>query len=652
MTHALVVGPERSDVDQLVAALRDEDVLVDRSTDAPSALATFEDLEPDLVLSLDALPEWSGLRLLRHVNRRGGDIPTFLLLDGDEKAAGGNERGARDGEGGGNEGEGNGGGGHENEGSAGGGNEREGNAGDGRDGEETTGTRNDRASRSARAQMAGITTVDLEAMGPRHVVELVLDAAFEEAVDTHRDRRRLLAIATAQILRDAMSTLSRATNYRDSSELLKDRVIATTREVIWDALCSNLVDIPGYAVVWVARFDAEAARLVPQEAAGMDPDGLRQRDIEEYVRDAEGDLRAGEVVIREDHDHTEAIIPLPAAEDIHGTVHVYRRGRGFPSVERDRLVDLGRTVGTFLSALERIREVSEDEPGPEGAAEPGGAVEPEEEAPTEEVPEEAPEEEAAEEKVPEEEAAEEPEEPGEEGVEPEEGGPPAAEEREGDGPESAAPAPAETGLSPLEAYSETIAHELRNHVNVAQAFLDLGMDQGDGDNFARVDEALDRIERVTDEAAAVAGGPVDPAQMASGSLQTDAHLAWERVEAEPAQLTVETDLSFRADHDQIGLLLENLFRNAVEHVGQDVSIRVGPLSGDREGFYVEDDGPGIPEADRERLFEWGESGGDSEGGIGLAIVHRIATNHGWAVSITDGEMGGARFELEGVDVLE
>ncbi|MFB6095432.1 MAG: sensor histidine kinase, partial [Halodesulfurarchaeum sp.] len=225
-------------------------------------------------------------------------------------------------------------------------------------------------------------------------------------------------------------------------------------------------------------------------------------------------------------------------------------------------------------------------------------------------------------------------------------------ESPGEEPETAPSGPTEVGLTPLEAYSETIAHELRNHVNVAQAFLDLGMDQGDGDNFGRVDEALDRIERVTDEAAAVAGGRVDPGQMDSGTLQTDSHLAWERVEAEAAQLTVEEDLSFRADHDQIGLLIENLFRNAVEHVGEDVELRVGPLSGDHVGFFVEDDGPGIPEADRERLFEWGESGGGSEGGIGLAIVERIATNHGWEVSITDGEMGGARFEFEGIDVIE
>ncbi|MFB6154126.1 MAG: hypothetical protein ABEJ27_07735 [Halodesulfurarchaeum sp.] len=321
MTHALVVGPEGPELDQLVGALRDEDVLVDRSGDAPSALARFEDLEPDVVLSLDSLPDWSGLRLLRHVNRRSADFPTFLLLDGD---------GAEPGDG------------------------------------------DERGSRTARAQMTGITTVDFEAVGPAQVVEMVLDAMFEEEVDTHRDRRRHLAVATAKILREAMGTLSRATNYRDSSDLLKERVIATTREVIWDALSSNLLAVPGYSVVWVARYDPDGDQLVPQDAAGIDSDGLRQRQMDEYVDDIQADLRAGEVVIRENHDHTEAIVPLPADDGIHGTVHVYRRGRGFPSVERDRLGDIGRTVGTFLSALERIRKVSETQAGTESEAGPEG----------------------------------------------------------------------------------------------------------------------------------------------------------------------------------------------------------------------------------------------------------------------------------------
>jgi nitrogen fixation/metabolism regulation signal transduction histidine kinase len=73
-----------------------------------------------------------------------------------------------------------------------------------------------------------------------------------------------------------------------------------------------------------------------------------------------------------------------------------------------------------------------------------------------------------------------------------------------------------------------------------------------------------------------------------------------------------------------------------------VTIRVGTFS---EGFYVADDGPGIPADDRETVFEQGYTTADEGTGLGLAIVDRIADGHGWEVTVTDSETGGARFEV-------
>jgi signal transduction histidine kinase len=63
------------------------------------------------------------------------------------------------------------------------------------------------------------------------------------------------------------------------------------------------------------------------------------------------------------------------------------------------------------------------------------------------------------------------------------------------------------------------------------------------------------------------------------------------------------------------------------------------------GFAVEDDGPGIPEAERDDVFERGFTTAEDGTGFGLAIVERIADAHGWSVSVTDGRDGGARFEF-------
>ncbi|QOS11568.1 histidine kinase [Haloferax gibbonsii] len=76
-----------------------------------------------------------------------------------------------------------------------------------------------------------------------------------------------------------------------------------------------------------------------------------------------------------------------------------------------------------------------------------------------------------------------------------------------------------------------------------------------------------------------------------------------------------------------------------------VNVRVGPLE---DGFFVEDDGPGIPPEERERIFESGYSTDSRGTGLGLAIVSGVADAHGWEVAATDGENGGARFEFRNV----
>jgi signal transduction histidine kinase len=63
---------------------------------------------------------------------------------------------------------------------------------------------------------------------------------------------------------------------------------------------------------------------------------------------------------------------------------------------------------------------------------------------------------------------------------------------------------------------------------------------------------------------------------------------------------------------------------------------------------VADAGPGIPEGDRDSVFEAGHSTGGGTG-FGLAIVERIAEAHGWRVSVGESEAGGARFEFTGVE---
>jgi signal transduction histidine kinase len=94
-------------------------------------------------------------------------------------------------------------------------------------------------------------------------------------------------------------------------------------------------------------------------------------------------------------------------------------------------------------------------------------------------------------------------------------------------------------------------------------------------------------------------------------------------------------------------LFENVVRNAVEHGGPDVTVRVGALP-DENGFYVEDDG--VPLEDREALVASGPATGRHRG-LGLRIVTQVVEAHGWSIHLTGSNGGGARFELSGVEFV-
>jgi signal transduction histidine kinase len=144
--------------------------------------------------------------------------------------------------------------------------------------------------------------------------------------------------------------------------------------------------------------------------------------------------------------------------------------------------------------------------------------------------------------------------------------------------------------------------------------------------LARNRDAVDREE------------PVDVAAAATA--------AWNHVETGAATLDVGTDLTVEADRSRLQQLFENLFGNAIEHGGEEVTVTVDDLP-DGRGFYVADDGPGIPADDRDRLFEFGYSTAPEGTGIGLFVVAEIARAHGWEVVATDRDGGGARIEISG-----
>jgi signal transduction histidine kinase len=134
--------------------------------------------------------------------------------------------------------------------------------------------------------------------------------------------------------------------------------------------------------------------------------------------------------------------------------------------------------------------------------------------------------------------------------------------------------------------------------------------------------------------------------MESVSLAELPNNCWQNVETGDATLQTKANRTIRADPNRLAQLFENLMRNAVEHTSQDVTVTIGELD---DGFYVEDDGSGIPEDSRDDAFEAEYTTADEGTGFGLSIVKEVADAHGWDITITEGSEGGARFEITNVD---
>ncbi|WP_336336779.1 PAS domain S-box protein [Haloarcula brevis] len=247
----------------------------------------------------------------------------------------------------------------------------------------------------------------------------------------------------------------------------------------------------------------------------------------------------------------------------------------------------------------------------------------------------------------------------------------------------------------LAEFASVVSHDLRGPLGVAQGRLQLARSTDDESHLEQMATALERMERIIDDVLLLARQGRDIGETDPVSLREAVEDAWEMVSRGGRDGTLafadldERDVTIIADRPRLLQLLENLLRNSVAHGstssrtgaddsgsergspepqqaqtdidhgstssqtkpadaadGEGVTVTVGTTEG---GFYVADDGPGLPEVDREALFEPGYSTADDGSGFGLAIVDRIAEAHGWSVDVGESDDGGARFEITGVE---
>jgi signal transduction histidine kinase len=212
----------------------------------------------------------------------------------------------------------------------------------------------------------------------------------------------------------------------------------------------------------------------------------------------------------------------------------------------------------------------------------------------------------------------------------------------------------------LDQFTGAVSHDLRNPLMVALARLDMIRDAAPEEHVETMERNLERMEEMIDDLLTLARIDQHTKEFERVRLAGTARDAWEHADVADCEFesSIPESATVEADRSRLLQIFENLFRNAADHNDVPLTVRVGMLSdndsdidgGQRTGFFIEDNGTGIPDEQRDKIFDRGHTTSAEGTGFGLSIVRDIVTEHGWDIRVTDGADGGARFEITGVDI--
>jgi PAS domain S-box-containing protein len=209
----------------------------------------------------------------------------------------------------------------------------------------------------------------------------------------------------------------------------------------------------------------------------------------------------------------------------------------------------------------------------------------------------------------------------------------------------------------LEQFAGVVSHDLRNPLTVIFGRVEFMSDDVSPDMEDHVDaieRSATRMQDIIDELLALSRAGQEVDQFEAVSLASVAEDSWDTVQSDGVDLDlrVPNRATVPGNPDRLRQVFENLFRNAREHNNSPLTVRVGVLDeapddddGELAGFFVEDDGQGIPEDERDEIFDHGYTTNRDGTGFGLSIVDEVVDAHGWSVSVCTGDSGGARFEI-------
>lgn len=216
----------------------------------------------------------------------------------------------------------------------------------------------------------------------------------------------------------------------------------------------------------------------------------------------------------------------------------------------------------------------------------------------------------------------------------------------------------EVGERIQRAFVADASHELRSPIATLSASLEIAKDEPSVESWAEMSSVMslevERMKRLVDDLLLLA--KADDNGLRSHEDQVDLD---DVVDQEVRRLRSATATEVTAsiepvrvigDHQRLSQAVRNVVENAAQACRGRVQVTVA-RDGRDAVLSVEDDGPGIPESDRVRVFERfvrldaGRDRDSGGSGLGLAIVWEIVAGHGGSVVIEESSWGGARFVL-------
>jgi signal transduction histidine kinase len=206
----------------------------------------------------------------------------------------------------------------------------------------------------------------------------------------------------------------------------------------------------------------------------------------------------------------------------------------------------------------------------------------------------------------------------------------------------------------LDMFAAAVSHDLQNQLHSVRGYLQLAREGETDEYYQKAQTSLDETTEMVDSLLTLARAKTNVEKDESVAISSVARAVWQATQTTGATLNLKVPQNVRvsADRELLRVLFDNLIHNALEHNDRPLTVTVGFVDGNEShiGWYIADDGSGLPFEEETAVFDRGTTTASDERGLGLSIVKQVVNAHGWEIRVAQKQDSGARFEIVDVEL--